>query len=258
MFDDTAHAQRIQDQFSRQASTFADVPSHTAESSFSVLLELAQPRRSDVALDVACGPGIVTCSLAPHVAQIRGQDVVPQMIERAAARQRELGLTNTAWDVGDSSALPYAEASFDLIVTRFSFHHFREPARVLLEMARVCKPGGRLIIADVAPSVESSAAYDEFETIRDPSHTHALPEPEFVKLCADAGLSIVARQRYGLAMPLERQLAASFPEPGGRDRLRELLRADLGVNRLGVDAHSEHGELHFTYPVLVLVLGCTR
>jgi SAM-dependent methyltransferase len=204
---------------------------------------------------VACGPGIVTAAFAPHVASIRGQDVVPAMVERARARATEAGLANASFDIGDSSALPYADASFDLVVTRFSFHHFAEPLPALREMRRVCKPGGRLIVADVAPAPEASAAYDEAELIRDPSHTHALTEPEFEALARDAGLRIAARQRYGLPLSLEPQLAASFPVAGGREKLRQLFAADIGVNRLGIGVRAERGDLHYVVPVLVLRLS---
>lgn len=249
---DRQQQSRIMDQFSRQAGTFAQVPSHSAAESLDALIELGRALPTDRALDVACGPGIVTCAFAPHVATIRGQDLVPAMIERARARQRELGLDNVSFDVGESTALPYADASFDLVLTRFSFHHYSEPARALGEMRRVCKPGGRLLIADVAPSPETGAAYDRVEKLRDPSHTHALSEPELEALLAGAGLRIEARHAHGLPMPLETQLAASFPEPGGRERLRELFEADIGVNALGLDARRERGEIHFTYPVLVV------
>lgn len=254
MTNATAHGLRIQEQFTRQADTFANVPSHSAESSLTVLLDLAQPRKTDAALDVACGPGIVTVAFAPHVGSIRGQDVVPAMAERARARARELRLTNTSFDVGDSNALPYVDASFDLVVTRFSFHHFHEPLRALEELGRVCKPGGRIIVADVAPAPEAADAYDAAELIRDPSHTHALTEPEFEALAASAGLRIAARQRYGLPLSLEPQLAASFPSPGGREKLRELFAADVGVNRLGIAARLHEGDIHYVVPILVLRL----
>lgn len=247
-----SHAELIQEQFSRQASTFGGVASHSAEGALAALIELCAPKPTDDALDLACGPGIVTCSVAPHVKSIRGQDIVPAMLERAAARGASLGLRNVSFDQGDSNALPYADGSFDLVLTRFSFHHLLDPLRTLLEMRRVCKDGGRVVVADVAPSVETNARYDAFERIRDPSHTHALNEPELLALFAAAGLPIVRTQRHGLAMALETQLAASFPAPGGVEELRRQFRADLGVNALGVDARLENGEVAFSYPVLVV------
>lgn len=249
---ESPHERRIQSQFSQQAATFGSVVAHSAAESLEALIALAAPKPTDEALDIACGPGIVTCALAPAVRSIRGQDVVPAMLDKARARQAEQGLDNVAWDLGDAGALPYADDSFDLVVTRFSFHHLREPLTTLREMRRVCRAGGTLVVADVAPTPETSQSYDRFETIRDPSHTHALTEPEVEALFESAGLPIVRRARHGLPMRLEGQLAASFPEPGGADELRRLFEADLGVNALGVDARREQGEIWFTYPVLVL------
>src|SRR5690349_16711432 len=101
-----SHAELIQEQFSRQANTFGNVPSHSAEGSLAALVELCAPRASDDALDLACGPGIVTCSLAPHVKSMRGQDIVPAMLERAEARAASLGLSNVGFERGDSNSLP--------------------------------------------------------------------------------------------------------------------------------------------------------
>jgi len=247
-----SHAALIQEQFSQQASTFGSVHPHSAQASLTALVELARAQPTDDALDLACGPGIVTCHFAPHVQSIRGQDIVPAMLERARTRGASLGLHNVSFDEGDSNALPYADASFDLVVTRFSFHHLLDPLRTLLEMRRVCKDGGRVVVADVAPSVATNERYDHFERIRDPSHTHALNEPELLALFAAARLTVVRSARHGLAMPLEAQLAASFPAPGGADELRRLFRADLGVNALGVDVRLEGDAIAFSYPVLAV------
>ena len=166
MSNATAHELRIQEQFTRQADTFANVPSHSAESSLTVLLALAQPKKTDAALDVACGPGIVTTAFAPHVGSIRGQDVVPAMAERARARAAEQSLTNVSFDVGDSNALPYADGSFDLVVTRFSFHHFHDPLRALQELRRVCKPGARTTTSALRGAVRDDArTRSEFLTL---------------------------------------------------------------------------------------------
>jgi ubiquinone/menaquinone biosynthesis C-methylase UbiE len=246
------HERLIFDQFSRQAATFGDVPAHSTAESLDALIELSQVRPTDDVLDLACGPGIVTCALAPRVKSIRGQDLVPAMLVQARNRASELGLGNVGWDAGDASALPYADESFDVVVTRFSFHHLLEPLATLREMRRVCKRGGRIVVADVSPTPETNAAYDAFERIRDPSHAHALNEPEFIGLFAALALPIVAQARHGLAMPLDTVLAASFPDPGGAERLRALFQADLGHNRLGVNAREENGAIHFYYPVLIV------
>ena len=64
----------------------------------------------------------------------------------------EKGIGNVTWDRGDVTALPYADGAFDIVVTRFSMHHFLDPLGVLHEMVRVCAPGGRVVVVDMHAS----------------------------------------------------------------------------------------------------------
>jgi SAM-dependent methyltransferase len=66
--------------------------------------------------------------------------MVPAMIERTRQLQAERGLHNIEWVAGQSTDLPFPGATFDCVVTRFSFHHFLEPLAAPREMKRVCKP----------------------------------------------------------------------------------------------------------------------
>ena len=86
-------------------------------------------------------------------------------------------------------------------------------------------------MADVAQSADNAAAYDEIELLRDPSHVHALTREEFAALFSLPALSPPSFGEYQVEMALEQQLAASFPVPGGADRIRSLLRQDVGVDR---------------------------
>jgi SAM-dependent methyltransferase len=138
-----------------------------------------------------------------------------------------------------------------LVITRYSFHHFLEPARVLDEMIRVCRPSGRVLVADVAVPAECSVAYDRMESMRDPSHTHALTDNEFAELFAASDLVDCRRTSYDVEMELEAQLRASFPKPGDAERLRQIVTADVGVNALGVQARRDGEEIRFTYPIAV-------
>jgi len=90
----TEHNQRILDQFTRQAEPFALAPSHSTEESIRVLLDAAAVAPTDVALDVACGPGIVSCALAGVAQHVIGVDIVPAMLEQARKLQDEKKLEN--------------------------------------------------------------------------------------------------------------------------------------------------------------------
>jgi len=247
--DSLSHQALTIEQFTRQAIPFAQLPGHS--SSLDLLAELCRASATDQALDVACGPGLVACHFASRVAHITGLDITPEMIRQAERSQTRCGLANMHWQVGSAEPLPFADASFSLVLTRYSFHHFQRPGAVLAEMVRVCQPGGRVLVADVVQPADKMAGYDEIELLRDPSHVHALTREEFATLFAASGLGAVQFGEYKVEMALEHQLAASFPVPGGADRIRELLRADVGVDRCGVSAHWVGSELHYAIPIVV-------
>jgi SAM-dependent methyltransferase len=253
---DRAEEQRrlILDQFTKQAAPFAEMPAHSDEESVRLLIDMAQVGPGDTVLDVACGPGLVACPLAEVARHVTGIDLTPAMIEQAQARQRSRGLANLIWLVGDAVPLPFSDASFSVVVTRYSFHHFLDPKTVLAEMVRVCRPGGRVAVIDVfTRSPEQAEAYNPVEKLRDPSHVRALSLEELIVLFHDAGLRDVRTAFYKLDVALEALLAASFPNPGDADRVRQTFAEDIGVDRLGVGAHRRDGAVHFAFPIVALV-----
>ncbi len=243
------HQARIVDQFSRQAIPFTQVPGHL--DAMRILIEMAEVRHDDNVLDVACGPGLVACEFARQAGQVTGIDITPAMIEQAGKRQRELNLENLSWAVGDAVPLPYADGSFSLVITRYSFHHLLAPERALAEMIRVCRPGGRVMVADVAVDPAKSGSYDRLEIMRDPSHTHALTHEEFAALFLNSGLQDCRRSAYGVHIELETQLRASFPKPGDEQKLRDMITSDIGTDDLGINARREDDKVIYTVPISV-------
>lgn len=242
-----SHQEQIVDQFTLQAIPFANLPGHL--DSIDLLLELAKPEHSDIVLDVACGPGLVACAFASHAGRVTGIDITPAMIEQARKRQQEQRLDNLDWVVGNALPLPWPDNCFSLVVTRYSFHHFKEPEQILAEMIRVCRPAGRVLVADVAMDPEKVAAYDRLELIRDPSHTHALTTAEFTELFQNSGLVECRQAGYGVELELEAQLSASFPAPGGRKLLRDMVIADIGTDNLGIAARHNDKGVCYTVPI---------
>src|SRR5499433_3262429 len=97
----TTHQQSILDQFTRQAIPFSTAPSIKDEIALKLLIEASGAGPEDTVLDVACGGGIVVCGFARVVGHATGIDLTPAMIERARQLQREKGLTNVTWKLGD-------------------------------------------------------------------------------------------------------------------------------------------------------------
>jgi SAM-dependent methyltransferase len=241
------------DQFTRQAEPFAALPAHSDADIVRLIREAARVGAGQAVLDVACGPGLVALALAESVGHVTGLDLTPAMLDKARELQRQRGLANLSWDLGRADALPYPDSSFDAVLTRFSFHHLTEPARALAEMVRVCRPGGRVVVSDVFTTTpEQAAEYDRLERLRDPSHVRALPLDELQALIRQTGLADVGEAFARLPMGLEQLLAGSFPVPGGADEIRRAFAADLGRDRLGLGIREEAGQIHFSFPIVVL------
>ena len=243
------HRAEIVYQFSRQAIPFTLVPGH--RDAIGLLLEFSGVSAADRVLDVACGPGMVAAEFARRAEHVTGIDLTTVMLDQARCRQRELQIGNLDWVHGDADRLPWSDASFSLVITRYSFHHFTAPEQVLAEMIRVCRPGGRVMVADVSLPADKAAAYDVLEKLRDPSHVHALNEKEFDAVFQRSGLMECRRTSYAAEIELEAQLQASFPHPGDKEKLRTMITADIGVDTFGINARRSGQTVVYSCPIAV-------
>lgn len=246
------HDQAIVEQFTRQAVPFSQQPAHSQEAFLNLMLEMSGVDPADNVLDVACGPGLVACAFADRARHVTGIDLTPGMIERARQIQQDRKLTNLTWQIGNVLPLPFPDASFSLVVTRYTFHHFLDPRAVFTEMVRVCAPGGRLLVADVTMAPEKRDSFDLAEKLRDPSHTRTLTPAEFLQMAADLQLQDVRTEFFKSERNLEAHLRASFPHPGDKEKIRKIFREDIGQDALGLGAHLQGEEIYFAYPVIIL------
>jgi ubiquinone/menaquinone biosynthesis C-methylase UbiE len=137
------------------------------------------------------------------------------------------------------------------VASRFAFHHFVDPLTVLKEMRRVCRPGGRIVVADSAPASDKAEAFNRMERLRDPSHARALPVEELQALFVAADLPAPRIRHDKLRYELDSFLARSFPKEGDADRVRQLFEESIGSDRLGVGAFREDGKILFWYPTVI-------
>ena len=144
-------------------------------------------------LDVGTGPGRVPLAIAHAVPGLRveGLDLSPEMVGHARRSAGDAGLGDTvAFTVGDVADLPYADASFDLVVSTMSQHHWRDAAAGLRELRRVLRPGGQVWIYDLrfALGRAESAARAAFSAPgldRQPLRTGWLPVRFIARLAID-------------------------------------------------------------------------
>jgi ubiquinone/menaquinone biosynthesis C-methylase UbiE len=123
-------------------------------------------------LDVCCGTGLVTAAATARGARTIGLDFSPAMLHQARHAHPEL-----QFDEGDAEALPYAEDSFDVVVSNFGIHHVPRPDKALAEATRVLRPGGRIAFTTWAAPAENIAWRLLFDAIRDHGDLDAAKTP---------------------------------------------------------------------------------
>ncbi|MFG1822863.1 class I SAM-dependent methyltransferase [Microbispora bryophytorum] len=126
---------------------------------FTRLAALSGAGKGHQIVDVGCGTGYLTRMLAPLVGRegrVTGLDPSPAMIGHARRRSPD----NCSYQVGEGQAMPFPDASFDIVVSSLAVHHIPVAARdtAVREMFRVLRPGGRLLIADYQPPANPLAA----------------------------------------------------------------------------------------------------
>ena len=104
----------------------------------------------DQMLDVACGTGNLALPAARAGARVTGIDIAPALVVQLAARAAAEGLTLEARE-GDAEALPFADDSFDTVVTMFGAMFAAHPQQAANELLRVTRPGGRIAMANWTP-----------------------------------------------------------------------------------------------------------
>jgi SAM-dependent methyltransferase len=246
------HRDSILDQFTRQALPFSQAPGIVDGAALNLLLECSAVTSNDTVLDVACGPGIVACAFAGVARHVTGIDITPAMLDRARTHQKELGLNNLSWDVGDVARLPYRDETFSVVVSRFAFHHVLDPRKVLGEMVRVTTRGGTVVVADSAPASEKAAAFNRMETLRDPSHVRAMPVESLAALFRDAGLPPARVASYRLEGELEGLLSRSFPNAEDVQEIRRMFAESVDTDVLDIAARRDGSSIRYGYPVAVL------
>jgi ubiquinone/menaquinone biosynthesis C-methylase UbiE len=115
-----------------------------------MLAEAADVRADERVLDVAAGNGNATLAAARRFAQVTSTDYVPALLEKSAVRAKAESLAVT-YQVADAENLPFADASFDVVLSTFGVMFTPEHARSSHEMMRVVRPGGRIGLANWTP-----------------------------------------------------------------------------------------------------------
>lgn len=154
-------------------------------------------------LDMGCGAGHASFTAAGQVAEVTAYDLSSQMLEVVAAAAKEKGFSNIVTQQGYAETLPFADACFDVVISRYSAHHWHDVGQALREVKRVLKPGGVIIVMDVmSPGHPVRDVWlQTVEALRDTSHVRNYSSGEWLTLATEAGL--VVNQLLTDRLPLE-------------------------------------------------------
>lgn len=178
----------VRAQFGKTAAAYVSSTTHASGEDLERLIAVAAPRPGEHALDLGCGVGHTLRRIAPLVAFAVGADATLEMMQ--AGRGSVVTAPNAAFAQSDATALPFADATFDLATCRLAAHHFSDVAAAFRDVRRVLRPRGRFVLVDnYAPDDPALDTFiNELETLRDASHVRNHTITDWRALLEDAGL----------------------------------------------------------------------
>ena len=181
----------------RQSKTHAEGPD------LDLVVEWCAPARGRKVLDVATGGQHVAARLRQEGCEVVTTDASPGMRPDVVSRAEDL---------------PFADGSFDCVVSRIAPHHFSDVRKAVEEMSRVTND-----VVVIEDTLFSDERHEQAEKLRDPTHVRNYREDEWVEFLSAAGLEVEQRQLFEKVHPLEDWLARTACEGEEAERVKELL-----------------------------------
>jgi ubiquinone/menaquinone biosynthesis C-methylase UbiE len=244
------HDRRNRESFQRQTRIFTAPNSPFARSAATTLAWVGELHDDLIVLDAACGAGHVAEQVAPQVRQVVGLDLTDDLLRIGAARLAAAGVSNVLFQRGNAAAMPFLDDSFDLVLCRSALHHFADCRASLQEMARVCRPGGRVAVLDMVPP--DDALRDDFDHLHrliDPSHHQVLTEDEMTDLLEELVGPVVSTEwGTSIRVPLSLMLNEGSEHEAALSRINGELDGGSPTGFAPI-AEGEDITVHFTHVV---------
>lgn len=179
----------VQRQFNGVAANYSTSTVHARGRDLEAMVQAIPLTGQEVVIDAGCGTGHTALAFAPHVAQVIAVDFTEGMLAQGRQLAVDRGLANVEFRLGDVEKLAFADSVVDLIVSRYSAHHWPHPATALRGFHRVLKPGGYFILNDIVSFDDFTADtyLQAIELLRDPSHVRDHTVGQWTAMLIEAG-----------------------------------------------------------------------
>lgn len=236
--------------FTAQSAHFDSPAYHLSKQEYAdYLVRMTAPAPEDDILEVAAGTCICGLDLATRARHVVCLDATPAMLETGRRKSIKADLRNMTFVKGYAEALPFLDDSFDIVISRLAFHHFTAAETPFEEMARVLRPGGKLVLVDMAPGDPAlRTQVDDIERMRDNSHVRTLTQDEMAALYTAHGLSLARQETIDIPVALEQWMDLTQTPDDTRQGIRRIMEQDLASKTVsGFAPFRKDGELFFMH-----------
>jgi ubiquinone/menaquinone biosynthesis C-methylase UbiE len=192
------HDVLVAQQFGATARAYLESVTHATGEDLGILGAEVAAVPNAVVLDLGCGAGHASFAVAPHAASVTAYDLTAQMLAVVQREATARKLRNIITVQGMAEVLPFPDAHFDRVISRYSAHHWHDVPAALREVRRVLKPRGEALLIDTAggPNPLLDTHLQTVEILRDPSHIRDYSTREWLALFVEAGFTATVRKEW--------------------------------------------------------------
>jgi SAM-dependent methyltransferase len=214
----------VVEQFGPRAENYVGSAVHASGADLDDVAARAAAIRPARALDLGCGGGHVAYALAPHAGRVTAVDLSAAMLAAVREEAARRGFARIETVEAPAERLPFADESFDMLVSRFSAHHWRDFSAGLREARRVLRRNAPALFIDIVspgpPALDTHL--QAIELLRDASHVRDYTGAEWFEALTAAGFSPRASRSWRLRMDFADWTGRIATPPELRDAIRRL------------------------------------
>jgi len=220
-----SHSGKTEEQFGKTAGAYLSSAVHSQGPDLIAVAEKLGDATVATVLDLGCGAGHLSFTIAPHVKSVVAYDLSSTMLQVVIDEAARRNLRNITTKQGRAEELPFADASFDWVCTRYSAHHWMEVSRAIREIRRVLKPDGTLIVIDTCAPANPllDTHMQAIDLFRDGSHVRDYTFVEWSSMLGAQGFQIESHNSWKILLEFKAWVERMQTPPQHVDALRSLL-----------------------------------